>query len=67
MNYPKHKHPHSVNDTVPNDARLWVCEECDHILTDDEARDNAEWGHPCKHKPQRCESHLEPYVPEVKP
>jgi len=71
LNYPKHKHPHGVKDTQPNESRIWVCEECLHIFTDVEIRsDNPEeWGHPCKAHPhrkgQRCESHLEPYMPAI--
>jgi len=82
VNYPKHKHPHSINDVPPNKFRIWVCEECLHIFTDAEIREDLSkdipeeipilhkyWGHSCKHHPcrkgQRCESHLEPYMPEV--
>lgn len=71
-NYPEHKHPHGVENTKENKQRLWVCEDCGHIFTDDAARQDAErqlWGHDCKHHPQRkgqrCESHLEPYIPEL--
>jgi hypothetical protein len=34
LSYPKHKHPHGVDDTEPNENRIWVCEECLHIFTD---------------------------------
>ena len=70
-NYPKHTHPHSILDTEPNKYRIWVCEECSHIFTDSEIRKDKsnEWGHCCKSHPcrkgQRCESHLEPYIPEL--
>jgi len=70
LNYPEHKHPHGVADTKPNPARIWVCTECEHVLSDSEVRQNtAEWGHPCKivgDSKYTCESHLEPYVPEIK-
>jgi hypothetical protein len=71
LNYPKHSHPHGAGETPPSDFRLWVCEECGHIFTDEEIRNGIKkgWGHPCKshpcHKGQRCESHLEPYLPDV--
>lgn len=68
--YPEHKHPHGVKNTPPDEYRLWVCEECVHIFTDEEVRNDQEgWGHLCKSHPhrkgQRCESHLEPYTPDV--
>ena len=71
INYPKHKHPHGIDNAPPNEYRIWVCEECFHIFTNEEiVADQAEiWGHPCKSHPcrkgQRCESHLEPYLPEL--
>jgi hypothetical protein len=48
--YPAHKHPHGVDNTFPNEYRLWACEECGHIFTDNEIRlDRANgWGHTCK-------------------
>ena len=69
--YPEHEHPHGVENTSPDGYRIWVCEECQHIFTDDEIRKDKEGeGHPCKCHPQRkgqrCESHLDPYVPEIK-
>ena len=69
LNYPEHHHPHGVEDTEPNDSRIWVCTECPHIFTDAEIRDSEAngWWHDCKMHPcqkgQRCESHLEPYLP----
>lgn len=70
--YPNHQHPHGVENTPPNEYRIWVCEECGRIFTDEEIRKNAEeggWGHPCKQrnykKEIRCESHLEPYLPDI--
>ena len=69
LNYLKHHHPHGVEDTEPNDSRIWVCTECPHIFTDAEIRDSEAngWAHDCKMHPcrkgQRCESHLEPYLP----
>jgi len=72
MKYPEHKHPHGVGDTQANPFRIWVCEECDIAFTDEEIRKDlvkGEWGHicPATKKPCRCESHLEPYIPEIKP
>ena len=69
LNYPEHHHPHGVEDTEPNDSRIWVCTECPHIFTDAEIRESEAngWAHDCKMHPcrkgQRCESHLEPYLP----
>ena len=70
LQYPEHKHPHGIN--VPeNECRIWVCGECLHIFTDEEVRESFDgWGHRCKSHPcrkgQRCESHLEPYMPDEK-
>ncbi len=69
--YPEHKHPHGVEDTTPNEFRLWVCDECGHIFADEELRtDDEVTGHTCKQHPcrksQQCESHLEPYMPDSK-
>ena len=77
MDYPKHKHPHGIENTQPNNQRIWLCEECSHVFTDVELRQDqlngnqvGGWGHICKSHPcrkgQRCESHLEPYIPEMK-
>ena len=69
--YPKHNHPHGLDNIPPNNTRIWVCEECLHIFTDTEIKADLskEWGHDCKQHPcrkgQRCESHLEPYIPEL--
>lgn len=68
LDYPEHKHPHGIEDTKPNSKRIWVCDECDCAFTDDELRadDKEAFGHFCKQNPQmkvRCESHLEPYMP----
>ncbi len=72
IKYPKHTHPHGVENTPPNEYRVWICEECGHIFTDEDIRKDEEsgvWAHICKQHPcrksQRCESHLEPYVPEL--
>lgn len=69
MDYPKHKHPHGINDTVPDAERIWVCTECGYVFNDTEIREDTGWGHACKQHPcrkgQRCESHLEPYIPEL--
>jgi len=32
-NYPEHKHPHGIIGE-PNEHRIWVCEECEHIFSD---------------------------------
>ena len=68
--YPEHKHPHGVENTPPSEYRIWVCEECRHTFTDNEVRKDIEandklWGHPCQKNGIRCESHLEPYIPEI--
>jgi len=70
IKYPEHKHPHGVENTPVDKFRIWVCEECTHIFTDEEAREAYDgWGHRCKSHPcrkgQRCESHLESYLPEL--
>lgn len=71
ISYPKHKHPHRVDDTQPNEFRIWVCDECYHFFTDNEIREDIlkGWGHTCKLHPhrkgQRCESHLEPCMPDI--
>ena len=69
LNYPAHEHPHGI-DSEPNKCRIWVCEECNHIFTDTEIRndeDQKRWGHSCKmhKKGHRCESHLESYLPDT--
>jgi len=76
---PEHKHPHGVANLQPHDYRVWVCTECLHVFTDEEIRKDTDvsgdasvggWGHSCKSHPcrkgQRCESHLEPYMPDRK-
>ena len=68
LNYPQHQHPHGVENTKPNDYRIWVCGECLHEFKDAEIREDTEpYGHACKMHPCRknqvCESHLEPYLP----
>jgi len=70
IEYPGHKHPHGIDDIAPNKFRIWLCGECLHIFTDREIRKDKKggyWGHCCKAHPcrkgQRCESHLEPYMP----
>ena len=68
---PEHESPHGVDDLPPNDYRVWICEECKHIFLDKEIREDITkgWAHSCKHHPcrkeQRCESHLEPFLPEL--
>jgi len=70
--YPEHEHPHGIDEAPPNIHRVWVCDECEHIFTDEEIRADADkgWGHDCKGHPcrkgQRCESHLEPYGPVLR-
>ena len=73
LSYPEHKHPHGVENTQEDPERIWVCTECDCVFADDTIRkdvETGEWGHKCKSNPRktndRCESHLEPYVPDVK-
>ena len=72
LNYPEHAHPRGIDNVKPNETRIWECTECEHIFTDTEIRQDSQngWGHTCKDHPcrkgQRCESHLEPYVPEIK-
>jgi len=68
IKYPKHKHPHGVENTPPNECRIWQCEECGYIFSDDEIREDAGlgWGHICRKTKCRCESHLEPYIPDIK-
>jgi hypothetical protein len=71
LNYPEHNHPHGVKDLQPNEYRIWVCEECRESFNDNYIRQNIqqEWGHEChncrRFHSTRCESHLEPYLPEV--
>ncbi len=70
LTYPEHKHPHGVGNTAPNEFRIWVCDECEHAFADGEVRkaDKAGvWGHPCHATKCKahCESHLEPYLPDV--
>jgi hypothetical protein len=68
LNYPEHEHPHGIKDLQPNENRIWVCEECRCIFNDDEIREDIkkDWGHGClRFHGTRCESHLEPYVPEL--
>jgi len=69
MKYPEHKHPHGIKDVKPSLFRIWVCEECYRVFEDEEMREDsssAKWGHKCplKRTVTRCESHLEPYMPE---
>ncbi len=69
---PSHKHPHGIDNLLPNEYRIWVCEECGHLFTDTEIREDEKtgWAHSCKLHPcrkgQRCESHLEPFMPDLK-
>ena len=72
LNYPKHIGIHGIEDAKPNEHRIWVCEECMHFFTDKEIRADAEkgqWGRSCKmhpcNKKNRCEAHVEPYLPEL--
>lgn len=71
IDYPEHKAVHGPEGTYPNAYRIWVCEECSHIFTDAEIKEDLPkaWGHNCKQHPcrkgQRCESHLEPYIPDI--
>jgi hypothetical protein len=71
LSYPEHPHPHGVEDKHENHQRIWVCDECRCIFTDQEIRTDlatlGRWGHNCKAVKfqSRCESHLEPYMPDV--
>ena len=70
LNYPEHHHPHGI-DKPENPQRVWVCDECMCVFSDEEAREAEDgWGHRCKDNPKvsgmRCESHLESYLPELK-
>lgn len=51
--------------------KIFICEECSKILTQEEKDNNKEWGHICKAKnyrrPIRCESFLQTYVREEAP
>lgn len=57
------------NDLQPNTHRIWVCEECECIFTDEEIRKSIAknpLGHKCKGGCRGlCESHLEPFLPEL--
>ena len=72
MNDNGHKHPHGVENTMQNPERVWICEECNASFADEEVRRDiatGEWGHKCKsnpRKPYRCESHLDPFVLDIK-
>lgn len=62
-----------MKDRHPNPNRIWVCQECGHVFSDDEIRKDiasGAWGHACKHHPcrkgQRCESFLIAMLPEAK-
>jgi len=58
-------------DKPENPKRIWVCEECNAIFTDEEVRkcmSDGKWGHTCKAKKykeeHRCESYCQKYLPE---
>ena len=68
----ENNYPHGVESLPPNPHRIWVCDECDHIFADDEVRidlASGKWAHECKCHPkrkgQRCDRHLEPFIPEL--
>ena len=72
MKYLDHKHPHDPENTPENPSRIFVCEECCCVFADEEIRRDIatnKWGHLCKaknyKKEVRCESHLDPYMPEI--
>lgn len=61
----------SYHNTRENKDRVFVCEECKCLFTDEEIRkdvDDIKWGHICKakkyKKEHRCESYLTAYLPE---
>lgn len=70
---PKHKHPHGPENTKQNEFRIWICEECDAVKTDEEIKsdmkENGGWI-TCKAKKYKiktgCEAHFEPYLPDEK-
>ena len=52
------------------EERIWVCEECNVVFTEDEVmkdREIVRWGHLCKQKKykkeHRCEAYLKTYTP----
>jgi hypothetical protein len=54
-----------------NLERIWICEECNCMFTEDEVikdESSGKWGHICKAKKykeeHRCESYLKPYILE---
>jgi len=58
-----------IEKTLPNSNRIWVCEECNYVFSDEEIRKDivtGRWGHLCKMKKYRtevrCESYLTPYL-----
>lgn len=70
--YPSHQHPHGVENTQEYACRIWACTECPYVFADEEIRKDiasGKWGHICHAKKyrneNRCESHLEPYIPEL--
>ena len=71
--YPEHEHPHGIENTAENPYRIWACTECPYVFADEEIRRDIASGkgmHLCHarkyRKETRCESHLEPYMPEIK-
>jgi len=58
-------------DKPENPERIWVCEECNAIFSDEEIRkceSKKEWGHTCKARKykieNRCDSYCKKYLPE---
>ena len=67
LNIREHQHPHGPQNLPPNVERIWICEECEGFFTDEEIREDLEdgdWGHKC-YNSNRCESHIEPYIPDL--
>lgn len=61
----------SVYSTKENVERVFICEDCQVVFTDEEIRrdiDSRKWGHLCKEKKykkeHRCESFLRAFMPE---
>lgn len=58
-------------NTKENVNRLWICEECRAVKTDEEIRKDVtsgKWGYECKAKKfrreTRCEAFHDAYIPE---
>jgi len=66
FNYPEHKHPHELLHKEPNGQRILACTECPFFMVDEDYRDDqvaSPWGHKCRVRGARCESHMELFEP----